>query len=35
MEYLFELCGYEVIAVYNDYRFVDARDNYIWVVKKA
>ena len=35
MEYLFELCGYEVIAVYNNYRFVEARDNYIWVVKKA
>jgi len=35
MEYLLELCGYEVIAVYNNYRFDKAKDNFIWVVKRT
>ena len=35
MEYLFELCGFEVIDVYNDYCYCAAKDNFIWVVKKS
>jgi len=34
MAYLFELCGFEVLAVYNDYLRSEATDNFIWVVKK-
>jgi len=34
MEYLLELCGYEVIDVYNNYRYEPARDYFVWVVKK-
>ena len=34
MEYLLELCGYEVEGVYNDYCYNAAKDNFIWVVKK-
>lgn len=34
MEYLLELCGYEVMGVYNNYCRDAARDNFIWVVKK-
>ena len=35
MEYLFELCGYDIVDVYNDYCYSAARDNFIWVVKKT
>ena len=35
MEYLFELCGYEILNVYNNYHRDKARDNFIWVVKKS
>jgi len=34
MEYLLELCGYEVMDVYNNYRCDAATNNFIWVVKK-
>ena len=34
MEYLFELCGYEILDVYNNYRCDPAKDNFIWVVKR-
>ena len=34
MEYLLELCGYEVINVYNSYCRDAAKNNFIWVVKK-
>ena len=34
MEYLFELCDYEILAVYNNYRCDPARDYFIWVAKK-
>ena len=34
MEYLFELCNFEVEGVYNDYCYNVAKDNFIWVVKK-
>ena len=34
MEYLFELCGFEIMDVYNNYRFEAATNNFIWVVKK-
>ena len=34
MEYLFELCKYEILAVYNNYCYYEARDNFIWVVRK-
>jgi len=34
MEYLLELCGFEILSVYNSYRRDEARDNFIWVVKK-
>ena len=33
MEYLFELCEYEIIDVFNNYCYDEARDNFIWVVK--
>lgn len=33
MEYLFELCGYEILSVYNNYCYDEAKDNLIWVVK--
>ena len=34
MEYLFELCGYEILDVYNDYCCNAAEDHLIWVVRK-
>ena len=34
MEYLFELCGYEILCVYNDYCYSAAIDNFVWVVRK-
>nr|AGS51546.1 methyltransferase [uncultured bacterium contig00004] len=34
MEYLFELCGYEILDVYNNYCREAAKENFIWVVKK-
>lgn len=34
MEYLFELCGYEIVTVYNDYCYGEAKDNFIWMVRK-
>jgi ubiquinone/menaquinone biosynthesis C-methylase UbiE len=34
MEYLFELCGYEILDVYNNYCRDAAKENFIWVVKK-
>ena len=34
MEYLLELCGYEVDGVYNDYCYNAVKDNFIWVVRK-
>ena len=34
MEYLFELTGYKILDVYNDYCCNPAKDNFIWVVKK-
>ena len=34
MKYLLELCGYEIIDVFNDYRCNAAINNNIWVVKK-
>jgi SAM-dependent methyltransferase len=34
MEYLFELCGYEILNVYNNYVCDAAKDHYIWVVRK-
>ena len=34
MEYLFELCGYEIVDVYNSYLSDAAKNNFIWVVKK-
>ena len=34
MEYLFELCRFRILAVYNNYRRDVAKDNYFWVVKK-
>ena len=34
MEYLLELCGYEVMDVYNNYCCDAATNNFIWVVKK-
>jgi len=35
MEYLFELCGYEILNVYNNYSLDAAKENFIWVVKKS
>ena len=35
MEYLLELCGYEIVGVYNSYRCDEATNNFIWVVKSA
>ena len=35
MEYLLELCGYQIINVYNDYCYNTAIDNFIWVVIKG
>lgn len=34
MQYLFELCGFEVVDVYNDYMKNPVNDNCIWVVRK-
>jgi len=34
MEYLFELCGYEILDVYNNYARDTAKDNFIWVIRK-
>jgi len=34
MEYLFELCGFDIMNVYNNYCCDAAKDNFIWVVKK-
>jgi len=34
MEYLFELCGYEILNAYNNYCRDAAKDNFIWVVRK-
>lgn len=34
MEYLFELCGYEIVDVYNNYCYDEAKDNFIWVVRR-
>lgn len=34
MEYLFELCEYEIMGVYNNYCYDKARDNFIWVIRK-
>lgn len=34
MQYLFEICGYEVVNVYNDYLKKPAAGNCIWVVRK-
>jgi SAM-dependent methyltransferase len=34
MEYLFELCGYEILDVYNNYVYDAAKDHMIWVVRK-
>ena len=34
MEYLFELCNYEILDVYNNYVCDAAKDNFIWVVRK-
>ncbi|MCL2641849.1 MAG: class I SAM-dependent methyltransferase, partial [Phycisphaerales bacterium] len=34
MEYLFELCGFDIMNVYNNYSCDAAKDNFIWVVKK-
>ena len=34
MEYLFELCGYEIIDIYNNYRCDATNNNFIWVVRK-
>jgi hypothetical protein len=33
MEYLFELCGYEILNVYNNYNYDTAKNNFVWVVK--
>jgi SAM-dependent methyltransferase len=35
MEYLFELCGYEILNVYNNYCRDVAKEKFIWVVKKC
>jgi hypothetical protein len=35
MEYLFELCGYEILNIYNNYNYDEAKNNFIWVVKKT
>jgi len=35
MEYLLELCGYEIVSVYNNYLCDAAWDNFIWVVRKC
>jgi len=34
MEYLLELCGYEIVNCYNNYNYEEARDNHIWIIKK-
>ena len=34
MEYLLELCGYEILNCYNDYNYDEAKDMSIWVIKK-
>lgn len=34
MQYLFELCGFEVVDLYNDYRKSPTKGNCIWVVRK-
>jgi SAM-dependent methyltransferase len=34
MEYLFELCGYEIVGVYDNYCYDEARGMLIWVVRK-
>ena len=34
-ECLFELCGYSILAAYDDYRYHAARDTLIWVVTKS
>lgn len=33
MEYLFEICGYEILNVYNSYACDNAKNNFIWVVR--
>jgi SAM-dependent methyltransferase len=33
MEYLLELCGFDIVDVYNDYNRAPAYNNYIWVAK--
>lgn len=33
MEYLLELCGFEILDVYNNYRYDAAKDMSVWVVK--
>ncbi len=35
MAYLFELCGFRILDVFQNYRFEKAKDNLIWVVEKA
>jgi 2-polyprenyl-3-methyl-5-hydroxy-6-metoxy-1,4-benzoquinol methylase len=34
MEYLFELCGYDILDVHNNYRCDAAKDIFIWVTRK-
>ncbi|MCL2646066.1 MAG: class I SAM-dependent methyltransferase [Phycisphaerales bacterium] len=34
MEHLFELCGYDILNVHNNYRCDAAKDIFIWVVRK-
>jgi len=34
MEYLFELCKYEILEVYNNYARDTTKDHFIWVVRK-
>lgn len=33
MEYLFEICGFEVIDVYNDFEKKPALNNFIWILQ--
>jgi SAM-dependent methyltransferase len=34
MAYLFELCGYDILAVYGDYERNPTKGNFIWVVRR-
>jgi len=34
VEYLLELCGYEIDGAYNDYCYSAAKDNFILVARK-